>query len=270
MAQRTRGASEEQQQSVSPSTGSQLVIRNTFLEIVDVDAQPALRKCRTESWLHMRKLGFFSSSASESEAEAETASDGGDEVPASGSSQASSTPISVAVVSPLVEDVRTRQGGAMGSSGSSRQPEPLPESRMDKRTTVILKNLPNNYTRDMFLAMIDREGFNGQYDFVYLPTDFKTHASFGYGFVNLISHAVAETFWQAFNGYNKWEFPSTKVCQVGWSKPYQGLRANVQRFRNSPVMHKSVPQQYRPCIFKQGAMAKFPRPTRVVQPPPRD
>ena len=31
-----------------------------------------------------------------------------------------------------------------------------------------------------------------------------------------------------------------QVCQVGWSGPHQGFQAHVERYRNSPVMHKST------------------------------
>ena len=29
-----------------------------------------------------------------------------------------------------------------------------------------------------------------------------------------------------------------KVCRVTWSGPHQGLAAHVERYRNSPVMHR--------------------------------
>merc|ERR1740123_2226645 len=45
-----------------------------------------------------------------------------------------------------------------------------------ERTTVMLRNLPNDYTRDMLLALLDKEGFQGKYNFVYLPMDFKRMA----------------------------------------------------------------------------------------------
>ena len=62
----------------------------------------------------------------------------------------------------------------------------------------MLRNLPNNYTRDMLLELIDSLGFRGQYapgfcfqlkiveDFIYLPIDFQTQACLGYAFVNLV------------------------------------------------------------------------------------
>ena len=32
----------------------------------------------------------------------------------------------------------------------------------------------------------------------------------------------------------------SQVCQVGWSGPHQGFHVHVERYRNSPVMHKST------------------------------
>ncbi|XVE63766.1 hypothetical protein DITRI_Ditri07aG0046300 [Diplodiscus trichospermus] len=42
----------------------------------------------------------------------------------------------------------------------------------DKRTTLMIKNIPNKYTSKMLLAAID-EHCRGTYDFIYLPIDFK-------------------------------------------------------------------------------------------------
>ena len=37
---------------------------------------------------------------------------------------------------------------------------------------------------------------------------------------------------------------SQKVCEVCWGNPLQGLGAHIVRYRNSPVMHQSVPDEY--------------------------
>ncbi|XP_052181732.1 protein MEI2-like 2 isoform X2 [Diospyros lotus] len=42
----------------------------------------------------------------------------------------------------------------------------------DTRTTLMIKNIPNKYTSKMLLAAID-ENHRGNYDFLYLPIDFK-------------------------------------------------------------------------------------------------
>merc|ERR1712019_103008 len=111
----------------------------------------------------------------------------------------------------------------------------------DARTTLMLRNLPNDYDREMFLNMLDDECLAGEYDFVYFPVDFKTGSGLGYAFVNLTSHEEALRAWQLLHGYNEWLVPSAKVCDVCWSNPVQGLKANVNRYRNSPVMHHKVP-----------------------------
>ena len=55
----------------------------------------------------------------------------------------------------------------------------------DKRTTLMVKNIPNKYTQKMLLATID-EHFKGQYDFFYLPIDFKNKCNVGYAFLNMV------------------------------------------------------------------------------------
>jgi hypothetical protein len=135
------------------------------------------------------------------------------------------------------------------------------------RTTVMLRNLPNNYTRAMFLSMLDSEGFNGAYDFVYLPIDFCSRACLGYAFVNLVDVSIVPNFWRTFDGYSKWTLPSRKVCSVSWSGPHQGLEAHVERYRNSPVMHTSVPDEYKPVIFRDGTRVVFPTATKSFRAP---
>lgn len=134
-------------------------------------------------------------------------------------------------------------------------------------TTLMLRNLPNNYTRAMMLALLDAEGFAGQYDFVYLPIDFKSHASLGYAFCNMTSVEQAERCWKAFEGFNRWVVPSQKVCSVNWSAPFQGLEAHVERYRNSPVMHEHVPDEYKPMLFVKGTRVAFPPPTKKIRAP---
>jgi hypothetical protein len=119
----------------------------------------------------------------------------------------------------------------------------------------------------MLLSLLDSEGFSGQYDFVYLPIDFKSHASLGYAFVNLSTTEAAERCWKVFEGFNKWVVPSSKVCSVNWSTPFQGLDAHVERYRNSPVMHEHVPDEYKPMLFADGKRLLFPPPTKKIRAP---
>lgn len=145
---------------------------------------------------------------------------------------------------------------------------PMPELADGKqRTTVMLRNMPNNYSRSMLLELLDAEGFAGQYDFLYLPMDFQSRASLGYAFINFSSSDAAASFWHTFDGYSNWAIPSRKVSGVSWSGPHQGLEAHTERYRNSPVMCESTPDEYKPILFDRGMRVPFPAPTRRIRAP---
>lgn len=131
----------------------------------------------------------------------------------------------------------------------------------------MMRSIPNDYTRDLLLALLDGRGFGGRYNLVYLPIDFSSQAGFGYAFVNFISTEEAERFKEHFEGFHEWAVPSDKVCEVLWSAARQGLQANIERFRNSPVMHESVPDKFRPALFVDGVRVPFPPPTRRPRAP---
>ncbi|CAE7780100.1 ML5 [Symbiodinium sp. CCMP2592] len=143
------------------------------------------------------------------------------------------------------------------------KPTQLPECK----TTVMLRNVPNDYTREMLLELLDSQGFAGRYNFAYLPCDFYRDANLGYAFVNLVDRVAVDDIWAAFDGFASWSLPTTKVCQVRWSSPHQGFEAHVERYRNSPVMHRCVPDEYKPVIFQLGVRQPFPPPTKTVKAP---
>jgi hypothetical protein len=135
------------------------------------------------------------------------------------------------------------------------------------RTTLMLRNIPNNYSRDMLMDLLDREGFVGCYNFIYLPVDFHRLAGLGYAFVNFTKIEFAEHAKQYFQGFDRWAVTSHKVCDVTWGEPLQGLDAHLDRYRNSPVMHEDVPEQYKPVYLQNGARQPFPLPTKRIRPP---
>lgn len=150
-------------------------------------------------------------------------------------------------------------------------PRPLQQQQKQQKTTaqttVMMRNLPNNYTRDMLLDMLEIEGFSAVVTFLYLPMDFDRHANLGYAFVNLVDEVAADHFWQAFDGFSRWSLPTAKVCQIRWSGPHQGHQAHVDRYKNSPVMHASVPDEFKPMVFENGVRLAFPPPSRKLRPP---
>lgn len=140
--------------------------------------------------------------------------------------------------------------------------------RLEERTTLMLKNIPNDYSRAMLLELLDSHGFAGRYDFVYLPIDFKRVAGLGYAFINCVSAADAVAMKQQLHGFRRWRVASQKVCEVRWGEPLQGLEAHIERYRNSPVLHHTVPDEYKPVIFLDGVRSHFPEPTKRIRMPP--
>jgi hypothetical protein len=135
------------------------------------------------------------------------------------------------------------------------------------RTTVMLRNIPNNYSREMLLDVFRKHGFEKSIDLIYLPIDFQTEVGLGYAFINLISEEEVGKFQDRFQGFTDWSVVSQKVCEVSWSEPLQGLQAHIDRYRNSPVMHESVPDEYRPVLFKDGVRVDFPAATKRIRAP---
>jgi len=134
-------------------------------------------------------------------------------------------------------------------------------------TTVILRNLPIECTRDMFLQLLDDEGFSGTYDFLHVPTSFQTKVNLGYALLNLTAYEVAVSVIEHFEGFSNWPCNSDNFCEVAWNSPHQGFEVHVDRYRNSPLMHSSVPEVYRPVVFANGVRIAFPAPTTRTKAP---
>lgn len=136
----------------------------------------------------------------------------------------------------------------------------------ETRTTLMMRNLPCELDRDALVELLNCEGFSEQFDLIYLPADFKTGFSLGYGFVNFVSSSSAQEFLAKFDGFNAWEARTKKVARLVWSE-LQGLAANVEKYRNSNVMHEHVPDRFKPVLFRDGELVPLPAPTRSLQPP---
>lgn len=135
------------------------------------------------------------------------------------------------------------------------------------KTTVMLRNVPYNCSRDSVVKMMDEVGLHGLYNFIYLPIDFRSKSGFGYAFINMVSNAAAQKLFTQFNGFAEWPMRSQKVAEVTWSEPSQGLNIHVERYRNSPVMHEAVPDEFKPAMYENGVRVAFPAPTKAIRAP---
>ena len=90
----------------------------------------------------------------------------------------------------------------------------------DKRTTLIIRNIPNKYTMSLLLDELNKK-LENKFDVVYLPHDFINNSNLGFGFINFVNHIHLLLFYEEFVG-KKWNcFNSKKRCQLAYSK-YQG------------------------------------------------
>jgi len=132
-------------------------------------------------------------------------------------------------------------------------------------TTIVIKNLPEKCTNKTIITLLDQFGFAGKYDFLYAPTDFRNYSAFGYAFVNMVSHEMGQVVIDVLDGFLM--SGRKDSLSVDWSMPHQGHAVHVKRYQNSPVMHPSVPNQYKPMIFRNGVQQIFPAPTKRIKEP---
>ncbi|CAD7946565.1 unnamed protein product [Amoebophrya sp. A120] len=152
-----------------------------------------------------------------------------------------------------------RTGGKDQQQGKDGDP-----NVKDTRTTMMLRNIPNKYTQPMLLKTLNENGFEAKFDFFYLPIDFRNRCNVGYAFVNFVTPEDAKRFLGLFHKFKLKAYNSPKVCEVNYAR-VQGLQANIEVYRNSPV--NGIPiKQYRPLIFQNGIEAEFPGPDAPLPP----
>ena len=131
------------------------------------------------------------------------------------------------------------------------------------RTTIMVRNIPNKYNQKMLLEMLDQHS-GTQYNFFYLPIDYKNRCNLGYAFINFTSSWAAADFYDTFHN-RKWpDFNSRKVCAVTYAR-VQGRESLIQHFRNSRFPCNDVsclPLLFDICCAETGE----PRPLPALEP----
>ncbi|MQL91138.1 hypothetical protein Taro_023744 [Colocasia esculenta] len=112
------------------------------------------------------------------------------------------------------------------------------------------------------------DGPPSEYDFVYLPMDFRTNSCLGYAFVNFTTAAAAWRFYQALNNF-KWEmFGTKKITRICYAR-IQGKEAMLANFGASSFRCDS--DEYLPVTFSppRSGAEPCPPPTLVGKRWPR-
>lgn len=108
----------------------------------------------------------------------------------------------------------------------------------DKRTTLMIKNIPNKFTKDNFLDIFNLK-FSGKFDLFLLPTDIKERKNYGYAFINFINYFYIIYFYHLFNG-KKWaNTNSIKICEIVYSK-IQGITKMVKHYPIKVMYQKEI------------------------------
>jgi hypothetical protein len=99
-------------------------------------------------------------------------------------------------------------------------------------TSVMMNNIPLKYTQKKLLREINGSGFMGQYDFLYLPMDPRSHANRGFAFINLVSEAAAEKLYKTFHGQHLRNYSAEKAIAV--------LPAALQGFEDNALQYATT------------------------------
>jgi len=104
----------------------------------------------------------------------------------------------------------------------------------DKRTTLMIKNIPNKYTLSTFLDDINVY-FKNTYDIFYLPIDYINKCNLGFAFINFVEPLHIILFYELYRG-KKWKkFNSDKICELLYAK-IQGRNELISHFEKGKVL----------------------------------
>eukprot|EP00928_Gymnodinium_smaydae_P071921 TRINITY_DN55393_c0_g1_i1.p1 TRINITY_DN55393_c0_g1~~TRINITY_DN55393_c0_g1_i1.p1 ORF type:complete len:761 (-),score=143.78 TRINITY_DN55393_c0_g1_i1:91-2274(-) len=97
-------------------------------------------------------------------------------------------------------------------------------------TTVMIRNLPSNLTQKRLLDELAASGFNGQFDFCYMPSTFGTGVGKGYAFLNLINSQAMGNFVIAWHGSRRFGMGVSEAVLNITAADLQGREQNVRKW----------------------------------------
>jgi len=125
----------------------------------------------------------------------------------------------------------------------------------DNTTTIMIQNLPEVLTQRALAKGLDTNGFAGQYDFMYLPTDFGSGTSHGYAFVNFCVPGASQRLIDLWDRQRPWGRTTMSKALRIMPAAVQGLEANVARW-NSAKMRRVRNPDHRPMVMPGGQQPK--------------
>jgi hypothetical protein len=119
--------------------------------------------------------------------------------------------------------------------------------KKEKRTTIMIRHIPNKYTIQSILEEINLD-FANKFDLFYLPIDYQNHCNLGFAFINFVDPMHIVQFYDTFRG-KKWKkFNSEKICELAFAK-FQGKKDLIAHFEKGAVMNLDS-EEKRPVILQ--------------------
>ncbi|XP_027368363.1 protein terminal ear1-like [Abrus precatorius] len=145
-------------------------------------------------------------------------------------------------------------------------PETVEEAHTSSTTTVMIRNVPNQFKLEELLLILDeyclQQNKNAndpadwcKFDFVYLPMDYRKHAiekrmsNLGYAFVNFTTPSAAFKFYEKFQGLEWNVTENRKTCEINVAQ-YQGKDTLMRVFQRKVFRCES--REFLPVAFSEG------------------
>lgn len=106
-------------------------------------------------------------------------------------------------------------------------------------TTLMFQNTPCRLTQDELKALLDKSGFHGTFDLVYMPRSGTMQTNIGYCFVNFKTREVSERCRSQFDGIRL--CAGGKPLKVVYSRVQGGLAAFELSRRRHKFRSRAVP-----------------------------
>jgi len=144
---------------------------------------------------------------------------------------------------------RAAGGGQCRPAAGGRTPAARAAITSHGITTLMVRNIPGSVTQKRVLEELRRGGFDGAFDFVYVPSSFDSRENKGYGFVNFARPESVRAFVGAWHNSRVFCSNDADPALNVSAATVQGLEANikkwssrVRRIRNPELKPHVVPQ----------------------------
>ena len=129
--------------------------------------------------------------------------------------------------------------------------------RCNTAHVLIMSHDPRNVDRAMLMEFLERQGLLFQIDCLYLPIQIRNNMNNTYAILGFTSPVVARKCMD-MSGVVSWGTDAAHVVAVEPAIKFSDCESFIARFRNSPMMHNLVPDEFKPILLRDGVRIPFP------------